>query len=79
MRKVRIHFEQIPVDVVKKIAAVDLRVTPTYCWICGNAVRLEQCKIDAQGQAIHEKCYVAKLVLEKGALQPKAVLSKSSA
>lgn len=30
------------------------------CWICGNRVWLEGCKIDERGQAVHEACYVRK-------------------
>jgi hypothetical protein len=33
------------------------------CWICGTAVNLENCKTDAHGSAVHERCYTAKLVL----------------
>ena len=36
------------------------------CWICGNRVSLEKCKIDEQGQAVHEDCYVAKVVFQSG-------------
>jgi hypothetical protein len=33
------------------------------CWICGNAVDLETCKTDERGMAVHENCYVMKVVL----------------
>jgi hypothetical protein len=36
------------------------KAVPT-CSICGNAVSLENCKIDEYGQAVHENCYVAKI------------------
>jgi hypothetical protein len=36
------------------------------CWICGNPVSLEYCKIDEYGQAVHENCYVAKIALQNG-------------
>lgn len=35
------------------------------CWICGNQVSLEQCKIDEHGRAVHEKCCVVRLALAK--------------
>jgi hypothetical protein len=34
-----------------------------HCWICGNVVSLEKCKIDEHGRAVHEDCYVAKIQL----------------
>ena len=40
---------------------------PIYiCWICGNRVSLERCKIDEHGEAVHENCYVSKLTLQNG-------------
>ncbi len=36
------------------------------CWICGNRVSLEKCKIDEHGQAVHEDCYVAKIAFQIG-------------
>jgi hypothetical protein len=36
------------------------------CWICGNRVSLEGCKIDELGRAVHDDCYVAKLGLLAG-------------
>lgn len=35
------------------------------CWICGGQVRLEACVIDEQGLAVHEECYVRKLIMPK--------------
>jgi len=43
------------------------------CWICGRAVSLESCKIDENGWAMHEECYVAKVALEKGQSQPSTI------
>jgi hypothetical protein len=37
----------------------------TFCWICGKAVTLEQCKVDEHGLAVHEECYVARVALER--------------
>ena len=34
------------------------------CWICGNRVSLEICKIDENGRAVHEECYLLKLALQ---------------
>lgn len=36
------------------------------CWMCGNRVSLEKCKIDEYGEAVHENCYVAKMTLQIG-------------
>jgi hypothetical protein len=36
------------------------------CWICGNEVALEKCKIDENGLAVHEACYVANIQLKSG-------------
>ena len=33
------------------------------CKICGMPVCLETCKIDEYGRAVHENCYVEKLLL----------------
>jgi hypothetical protein len=35
------------------------------CWICGKPVLLEDCKIDERGLAVHENCYLAKVVSRK--------------
>ena len=40
-----------------------------HCWICGRAVSLEACKIDEQGNPVHEQCYVAKVAFNSGMLQ----------
>ena len=43
---------------------------PTHlCWICGNEVRLEACKTDEHGLAVHEECYVLTLRLKTMALR----------
>jgi ribosome-binding protein aMBF1 (putative translation factor) len=33
------------------------------CWLCGKAVKLEDCKIDEHGLAVHEDCYVVRVAL----------------
>jgi len=38
---------------------------PKFCWICGEKVELEDCKVDGTGMPVHEKCYVARIALEK--------------
>jgi len=40
-----------------------IRSLPRTCWICGKAVKLEDCKVDEHGLPVHEDCYVAKLAL----------------
>lgn len=35
------------------------------CVICRESVELEETKVDEHGQAIHEQCYVSKLVGKK--------------
>ena len=32
-------------------------ITTHYCWICGDDVSLETCKIDGHGSAVHEACF----------------------
>jgi hypothetical protein len=31
------------------------------CWICGKTVKLEDCKVDEHGLAVHENCYVTRI------------------
>ena len=45
-------------------APVSSKPLPKICWICGNAVKLEDCKVDEHGLAVHEGCYVAKVSLK---------------
>ena len=35
------------------------------CVMCKESVELEESKVDEHGQAIHEECYVSKLVGKK--------------
>jgi hypothetical protein len=37
------------------------------CWICGKLVELETCKTDEHGNAVHERCYAAKMALSREA------------
>jgi len=65
MEKRKTYFEQVPLAQVKKTAHlkddVVLRACPVSCAICGEPVKLEPCKIDEDGEAVHDKCYLAKL------------------
>ena len=60
MGKSKTHFEQVPLDVVKK-AATDGVPAPVRCALCGKPVVLEKCKIDEAGLAVHQDCYVRKV------------------
>ena len=37
------------------------------CWICDKSIDLRNCVTDEHGIAVHQDCYTARLVLEKGA------------
>jgi hypothetical protein len=39
------------------------------CWICGRSVSVRESKIEENGYALHESCYIAKLALKKGQSQ----------
>jgi hypothetical protein len=43
-------------------AADDIHVA---CWICRQLVRLTECRVDEDGHAVHEPCYVTKLNRER--------------
>ena len=59
------YFEQVPLSVVKrKIAMNDdvmARTGSILCVICDAPVKLEHCKIDEDGEAVHDKCYLSKI------------------
>jgi hypothetical protein len=40
------------------------------CWICGKAVDLETSKADEHGNAVHGRCYAAKMALVEGTRSP---------
>ncbi len=46
--------------------AIPPRSVPQTCWMCGRSIRLEECKIDELGLAVHENCYVAKVRPKSG-------------
>jgi hypothetical protein len=69
MRKPKTRFGQVPLDLVRKVAKEEPGSSPSpgvVCAICGNPVDLECCKIDEDGDAVHDKCYLAKMSLVKG-------------
>jgi hypothetical protein len=43
------------------------------CWMCGRPVRLEDCKIDEHGLAVHGNCYLARVALQNAMFRPKRV------
>jgi len=64
------YFEQVPLSLVKKRIATHVAVTartaPVLCAICDAPVQLEHCKIDEDGEAVHDKCYLASLAKSPG-------------
>jgi hypothetical protein len=82
MKKSKMHFEQIPLEAVKKLVAARLDLTvpsALACRICGNPVRLEDCKTDESGRAVHEPCYIASLTADASTGQRRTSYSKPSA
>lgn len=45
------------------------------CVICGNSVALEASNTDEQGNAVHEECYVARIVMLAAAQREATQLS----
>jgi hypothetical protein len=39
-------------------------MTEHYCWVCGDKVSLETCRVDEQGRAVHEACLFARMKIE---------------
>ncbi len=37
--------------------------SPHFCAICGKALDLETCKVNAEGRAVHSECVASKLTL----------------
>ncbi len=59
-----LKFEQVPVELAKKVARREKMSSvsgESVCSICGKAVKLEQCKIDENGNPVHDHCYVKKV------------------
>ena len=44
-----------------RIVAVPTSQAPVECDICRSRINLEDSKVNEEGQAVHEECYVAKL------------------
>jgi hypothetical protein len=57
------YFEQVPLEVVKRIMATDPEQSGAgaACTICGKQVRYEDSKTDERGRPVHENCYVTSL------------------
>jgi hypothetical protein len=43
---------------------------PFLCSICFQPVELKNCKIDADGRAVHEQCYTQRLLYEAPSKRP---------
>jgi hypothetical protein len=75
MQVVKTSFQQVPVELVRRIAARQLSPAANglvSCVVCGDTVELEYCKTDEHGQAIHQKCYIARLAKKaKKSAQPR--------
>jgi hypothetical protein len=61
MGRAKTYFEQIPVEVVKKVTKEETSIA-ILCAICAKPVDLKKCKIDEDGGAVHEDCYFNKLL-----------------
>ena len=65
MQKAKHYFEQVPLALAKQIAVREDAGLPNpqlvLCAICGTMIELEHCKIDEKGDAVHDKCYFAKV------------------
>jgi hypothetical protein len=71
MNGLRTSFEQVPIETARASVA---RNGLAFCAVCGDAVALEECKTDERGQAVHQKCYFARLtgVARRTAARPRA-------
>ncbi len=59
-----LKFEEVPVEVARKVAQREKMISvsrESECSICGKAVKLEQCKVDENGNPVHDHCYVRKV------------------
>lgn len=60
------RFEQVSVEVARKVAErerMNSLALASICAICGREVSLEQCKVDEYGAAVHDGCYVKKVLM----------------
>jgi len=64
MGKGHTYFEQVPVAVAKQVAQAEAQSSRRMvaCAICGLRVELEECKVDENGDAVHDKCYLASMM-----------------
>jgi hypothetical protein len=56
-------FEPVPAD---QKATQQSSTREVRCSICGVPVRLDQCKTDENGLAVHSRCYVEKVSERNG-------------
>jgi len=64
MAKRQTHFEQVPIEQALRVARQEVRKSASRlvsCAICKMPVELEYCKIDEDGEPVHEGCYVARV------------------
>jgi hypothetical protein len=64
MGKANTYFEQVPLAVAIQVAQAEARSSNNgmaRCAICGAPIELERCKIDEDGDAVHDKCYLTKI------------------
>jgi phage tail tube protein FII len=64
MARRQTYFEQVPIELALRVARQEARKSTARlvsCAICKMAVELEYCKIDEDGEPVHESCYIAKL------------------
>jgi hypothetical protein len=76
MQVVKTSFEQVPIELVRRIAVPQQSLAAdgfACCAVCGDTVELERCKTDEHGQAVHQKCYVARLakIAKKQSAKPR--------
>jgi hypothetical protein len=65
MGKGNTYFEQVPIALAKRVAQAEAQLSQEgmiACAICGLRVELEHCKIDEDGGAVHDKCYLASII-----------------
>ena len=63
-------FDQVPVELAKKIAVEEWNATHKNslpCVVCGKLVEIDRCKTDENGKAVHEQCYLRRTAGAKGA------------
>lgn len=65
MGKANTYFEQVPITIAKQVARAEAELSRgrmIACAICGLRVELEHCKIDEHGDAVHDKCYLTRMI-----------------